>query len=132
MKLPFTIFQLPNHAKHGQAMVLSVMLISGAVMTATAAVGILMIYEIRQAGNAIDSAKALFAADAGVECAIMQHKEGVNRGCGDNETSTLSDGKTTFKIYDISPECPPQDPALTGRRSVGVSNKIARSFEVCF
>lgn len=114
--------------KAGQVMVLAVIMISGAVLSATAAVGILMIYEIRHAGSSIDSAKAVFAADAGIECAIKQVQDGIDRGCGDEEITTLTDLKTTFTIYDISADCDP----LNGRRSVGTSNRIARSFEACF
>ncbi len=114
--------------KAGQVMVLAVIMISGAVLSATAAVGILMIYEIRHAGNSVDSAKALFAADAGIECAIKQHQDSIDRGCGDEETTTLSDLKTEFIIHDISADCSP----LAGKRSVGTSNRIARSFEACF
>lgn len=111
-------------------MVLTVMMISGAVLSATAAVGILMIYEIRHAASAIDSAKALFAADAGVECALMVHKDpSLGLDCGQsgiNPAVVLSNG-AEFVVYEITDAC-----GVVGARSVGKANKAARSFEAYF
>lgn len=51
----------------GQALLISVVMMGGALLGAAAIAGVLMLYQIRQANNAADSAKALFAADAGLE-----------------------------------------------------------------
>ena len=48
-------------------MLLTVVLLSGVVLGATAVAGIIMLQEIRQATNATDSMKAIFAADTGIE-----------------------------------------------------------------
>ncbi len=48
-------------------MILSVVMIGGVLLGASAIVGTLLVYQIRQSNNAIDSAKAFFAADAGIE-----------------------------------------------------------------
>jgi hypothetical protein len=54
----------------GQAMLVSVLFISGLILSATTIAGLLMVYQIRQATDAGSSAVALFAADAGVETAL--------------------------------------------------------------
>lgn len=51
----------------GQVMLLTVVLLSGTVLGTTAIAGLLMTYELRQATLATDSAKAIFAADTGLE-----------------------------------------------------------------
>lgn len=53
--------------KEGQAMLLTVMMLSGVILSVSLVAGLLMIYQIRQAGNFTNSAKAIFAADSGVE-----------------------------------------------------------------
>ncbi len=56
--------------KKGQVMVLSVMMLGGLVLSVTAIAGLLLVYQIRQANDAVNSAKAIFAADAGIEWQI--------------------------------------------------------------
>ena len=116
--------------KKGQVMVLTVMMISGAVLSATAIVGLLTLYQVRHSAGVIDSAKALFAADAGVECALMQHKDAVSRGCSDGQITKLSDNMTQFVIHNITDSATP--PNIIGARSVGTYLKTSRSFEAQF
>ena len=66
-----------HYSRRGQVMLLTVVLLSGVVLGATAVAGILMLQEIRQAGNATDSAKAIFAADTGIEWEL--YKRFVNK-----------------------------------------------------
>jgi|GEM_PF-1909383 len=56
--------------KDGQIMILSTVLIGGALLSATAIAGFVLFFQIRQAGDAVQSAAAFFAADAGIENAI--------------------------------------------------------------
>lgn len=112
----------------GQVMILSVVMISGAVLSATAAVGILMIYELRHAGNAINSAEAIFAADAGVECALMKHKEDEPvLDCNDSGAPVELSNGATFEVFEVTDTC-----GVIGARSLGKSNQVARSFEAFF
>jgi hypothetical protein len=53
-------------------LLLTVLLLSGTVLAATAVAGLLMLYQIRQTTNTADSAKAVFAADAGIDWALYQ------------------------------------------------------------
>jgi hypothetical protein len=51
-------------------MLLTVLVLSGTILAATTIAGILMVYQIRQSTSSSDSAKAVFAADAGIEWAL--------------------------------------------------------------
>jgi len=48
-------------------MLLTVLVLSGTVLAVTTVAGILMVYQIRQTTNIVNSAKAIFAADTGLE-----------------------------------------------------------------
>ena len=52
-------------------MLLAVLIISGTILGATTIAGLLMLYQIRQAGDLTSSAKAIFAADSGTEFALF-------------------------------------------------------------
>lgn len=54
----------------GQAMLIAVLSLGGAILGATAIAGLLMTYEIRSTTDIVSSAKAIFAADSGVEWAL--------------------------------------------------------------
>ncbi|MFH0712546.1 MAG: hypothetical protein V2A55_01680 [Candidatus Jorgensenbacteria bacterium] len=51
----------------GQVMILSVVMLGGILLSAASIAGLLMVYQIRASNDAVNSAKAVFAADAGVE-----------------------------------------------------------------
>jgi len=51
----------------GQVMLLTVMIVSGSILGATAIAGILTVNQIRQTTNIANSLQAVFAADAGLE-----------------------------------------------------------------
>ena len=51
----------------GQVMLLTVLIVSGTILGATAIAGVLMLYQLRQATDFGRSLQALFAADTGLE-----------------------------------------------------------------
>lgn len=53
--------------KNGQALILSTVLIGGALLSASAIAGFVLFFQIRQAGDAESSTAAFYAADAGIE-----------------------------------------------------------------
>jgi hypothetical protein len=55
----------------GQAMLLAVLALGGAILGATTIAGLLMLYQIRATTDSQNSAKAIFAADAGVEWSLF-------------------------------------------------------------
>lgn len=48
-------------------MLLAILVLGGAILSATAIAGSLMLFQLRQATDIANSAKAVFAADAGLE-----------------------------------------------------------------
>ena len=48
-------------------MILTVLALGGAVLGATTVAGLLMLYQLRQTSDMANSARAIFAADAGTE-----------------------------------------------------------------
>jgi hypothetical protein len=54
-------------------MLLAVLALGGAVLSATAIAGFLISYQIRETTDFTNSAKAIFAADAGAEWALFSH-----------------------------------------------------------
>lgn len=54
----------------GQVMLLTVVLLSGAVLASTSLAGLLILYQLRQATDAKSSMRAIFAADSGIEWAF--------------------------------------------------------------
>lgn len=53
-------------------MIFAVVILSGAIVSAAFIAGLLTLYQIRQSTNASDSARAFYAADAGLEHAFYQ------------------------------------------------------------
>lgn len=58
--------------RSGQVIILATLALGGAILGATTIAGLLMIYQIRQTIDVEDSAKAIFAADTGIEWGQMQ------------------------------------------------------------
>jgi len=54
-------------ANSGQAMLITVLTIGAVLLGATSIAGLLMVYQLRQNSDFANSAKAIFAADAGLE-----------------------------------------------------------------
>ena len=53
-------------------MILTVLALGGTILGATTVAGLLMLYQIRQSTDLENSAKAIFAADAGIEWALYK------------------------------------------------------------
>lgn len=51
----------------GQIMLLSIMILGGVMLSASMIAGLLLRHQIRQVNDAVSSAKAVFAADTGIE-----------------------------------------------------------------
>lgn len=71
---------------HGQVMLITVLVLSGTLLTATTIAGLLMLYQIRQTTDVINSTKAVFAADAGMEWRLYKFfkaDEQVCKNCPD-------------------------------------------------
>ncbi len=51
----------------GQVMLITVLVLSGTILGATAIAGLIMLYQIRQSTDIVNSTKAIYAADSGIE-----------------------------------------------------------------
>ena len=69
-------------------MLLSVLLISTAVLGAASLAGLLVLFQLRQTGDAETSAQAIFAADAGIERVLYERYQNpaVTGQCDAGET----------------------------------------------
>lgn len=86
-------------ARHnGQVMLLTVLVISGTLMSISLIAGLLMLYQIRQAGDFTNSAKSIFAADSGVEWWFYNEK-GLNPRVPSSSV-TFSNGQS-FEVVDL-------------------------------
>jgi hypothetical protein len=67
-----------QNSRSGQAMLIAVLALGGAILGATTVAGLLTLYQIRATTDTANSAKAIFAADAGTEWALFNYYCGVN------------------------------------------------------
>jgi hypothetical protein len=119
--------------RSGQAMLMSVLSIGGVLLGATTIAGILMVFQIRQNTDFANSAKAIYAADAGLEWGL--YNSGKNVGApSPTPLPTFSNGATlVVKCYDaseVSVTC--TDPSVVRVRGVGESARSSRALEANF
>jgi len=103
-------------------MVLTVTIISGLILSATAIAGLLVFYQVRESNDVISSTVAVFAADAGLEwgsCNVFK------KICGISSQPTMTNGarvsvttSTTAKGYVV--------------QSQGFSGRTVRALETTF
>ncbi len=117
--------------RKGQAMILTILALGGTVVGATAIAGLLMTYQIRQSTDMGNSAKAIFAADTGVEWGLYQlfNPQTSLPGPG------LSDPGVSYVLncYEnaqsvATTSC--KSASTTIMRSLGVSRGVSRAFEL--
>jgi threonine/homoserine efflux transporter RhtA len=125
--------------RSGQVMILTVLALGGTLLGATTVAGLLTLYQIRNSTDLANSARAIFAADAGIEWALY------NYFCSDTATSTcaaapplgeFSNGATVqvtcLDAAGNEPELGCDDSNVTSFRSVGNSGGSVRAFEASF
>jgi len=86
--------------RRGQAMLIAVLSLGGAMLAATTIAGLLILYQLRASTDSAHSSQAIFAADTGVDWALYDYycgSEGNGRSTTDCPpatltTSTLSNG----------------------------------------
>jgi hypothetical protein len=112
----------------GQVMLLSVLVISSAVLGATSLAGLLVLSQLRQASDAQGSAQAIFAADAGMECALYRQYRDNTMFCGQkndprNVNEDNDNGPSYIAYFELG------DSSV---KSLGKSSRSARAFELSF
>jgi len=106
--------------QNGQTMILTVMLLTSAILSATAISALLVLFQLRQVSDIKASTQAIFAADAGVECVLYEKVVG-----GENYSNcevTLDNGAS----YVVT------DDGADNFKSVGRAGRTARAFEIGF
>ena len=96
-------------------MLLTVLVIGGLLLGASAIAGLMMVYQLRQASDVVNSTKAIFAADTGIE----------------------------WELYRMFKNCKYAKPAMTNQadfsttvyggnavKSIGSANRSSRAFEM--
>ena len=64
---------LAKNRRSGQAMLIAVLSLGGAILGATAIAGFLTLYQIRTTTDSANSAKAIFAADSGTQWVLYNY-----------------------------------------------------------
>jgi len=114
----------------GQVMLMSVLLISSAVLGAATLAGLLVLFQLRQTADAEASARAVFAADAGMERALFEVYR--NNHCTDGGAAPIKSielgsqgefvtGNNSEYLVQFYDDC-------TVARSGGRSGRAARAF----
>lgn len=62
-------------------MLIAVLSLGGAILGATTVAGLLTLYQLRAANDSQNSAKAIFAADSGVEWTLFDYYCGIDNRC---------------------------------------------------
>lgn len=114
----------------GQVMLLTVVVLSGTLMTVSGIVGFLMLHKIRQSTDIVSSAKAIFAADSGIEwelyrCFKCKSVEICDSDCAspyDNPPSMFNNSEFTTTITFGASSTP------TFIKSIGKAGNTARAF----
>ena len=128
--------------RSGQALLIAILTLSGAILGVTALAGLLMLYQSRSATDSRDSAKAVFAADTGINWALYSYftkpyQQGPMPGKanpGIPAGGQLSDG-TTITVTCLDGANPPNEvtcanaPNKTSVLSEGEMNGSRRAFE---
>ena len=132
-----SIFQRVSQKGHdrscetGQVIILVVVTLGGMLLSAASMSGILLLYQIRNTNDAVNSAKAIFAADAGIEAASFCLFSSRGNGCDPKaiaEGITFEDPNVNIELNLIS------SPSLITIESRGFASKgkIIRTLEAFF
>lgn len=124
--------------RSGQAMLIAVLSLGGAMLGATAIAGILILYQVRASTDSVNSAKAIFAADTGINWSLFSFFCGIDSPSrcpgGAPQEPTLPDGATmAVTCYDINNNAIPCTSTSTQYAvSIGSSLNARRAFYLNF
>ncbi len=127
-------------------MILTILALGGTILAGTTIAGLLVVYQIRQTTDLANSAKAIFAADSGIEWGLYQYFQCSQSSpppeCNSaNPTShvnppVFSNGANvtvTITCYDqANNQVLCTDPTVFSIRSLGKSGAVSRALEQTF
>lgn len=102
-------------------MILTITIVVGALVGATAVAGSMMVRQIRQSTQSIDSTRAIFAAETGIEAALYKQFKNSDYTI---PTLPLGKSKAEFKVVVT------KDSGGLKIKSVGKSKTSVRALEV--
>ncbi len=121
----------------GQVMLITVLVLSGTILGATAIAGLIMLYQVRQSTDIVNSTKAIYAADSGIEWRLYKFFKAdvqVCKNCSDPLDPGGACPQTQFQNNSsFESTCNAQ---LSGGnltvdiKSTGFSGNNARAFEI--
>lgn len=117
----------------GQVMILSVLLISSAVLAAASLAGLLILFQLRQATDAESSAKAVFAADSGIERALFARYQ--ENHCESGEGVDIVSPQNFFSFENVDVEFRvvfSEGDGCNSAKSTALTGRSSRSFEILF
>jgi hypothetical protein len=115
--------------KRGQSMLLTVMALGGTILGATTIAGLLTVYQIRQTNDMANSAKALSAADTGIEWGLYQFfKPEGTATAPEFSNGALSPRAECRDVVDVVVPC--TDPSVASIRSVGRAANATRALQL--
>lgn len=109
-------------------MILSVLAIGGTMLGATTIAGLLMTYQIRSTSDATNSAKAIFAADAGIDWGTYLHIKPASADPAPVFSNGAEVTVTCFTTSYVPTDCRATSTGII--RSVGRVNNSYRAFEI--
>lgn len=89
-----------HDSRRGQSMLIAVLSIGSAMLAATTIAGLLILYQLRATTDSVNSSKAIFAADTGIEWGLYNFY----KSNGTVGTSSLPSSKATYQVtcYDAN------------------------------
>jgi hypothetical protein len=112
--------------RRGQALLLAVLMLGATMLGATTIAGLLMAYQIRQVTNFSDSAKSVFAADAGTEWALDTHFHTSSSPSDIGFSNGATDTVMCYNASGTSMSC--SSPSSSYAISIGLSGGTERAF----
>ncbi len=115
-------------------MLITVLAISGTILGATTIAGLLTLYQIRQATDIVNSTKAIFAADSGLEWRLYKFFKADEQECLDCPNGGACPQTELQNNSAFISSCVAEDLGGGAQRivvrSTGTSGNAARAFEI--
>ncbi|MBU6141931.1 hypothetical protein KGO95_02310 [Patescibacteria group bacterium] len=121
--------------RSGQVMLITVLALSGTLLGATAIAGYLMLNQVRQTTDTVNSTKAVFAADAGIEWRLYKFFKVDGEVCQDCPAGGACPAPALTNNATFTTTCTSSTASTTQTvdiQSKGLSNNSARAFDLTF
>lgn len=105
-------------------MLLTLLAIGGTLLGAATVAGMLVVYQVRQSADAASSAKAIFAADAGIEWGLYQFFGGATS----TPAPVLGNGASFTVTCAPANDC--RSATSTAIQALGTASNVARALEL--